>query len=460
MQHSNLPKRMTRRDFLRLATIAGAGAGLAACAPAVTQAPAATQAPATSAPATGGPKEKITLSLWTHDALYPTFFLARAEEWKANHPQYDFTFDFQQVGDVFTKVLANLAAGEFIPDLLGFEQSWFPNFMKDDIIEQKFVDLTPRIGAERSKFVEASWGRYLHKDKIYGVESALCASVLYYQPALLEQHGLAMPEYWDDLLTTGDAWADKGTAFSLFDTESDFVFTVLFQQRGGQYFAPDGTFALTEEPNRSIMQEVLNFFREGAQRKFLYPVSAADFWGAPAFAAFRDGKVASIAMPDWYSDAVLKANAADMEGNWQVAPMPRWKGGGARTGTWGGTGFGIYQGSPHVDLAWDLLHYAYMTQENQVKRFQEIKYTPTMYDALADPEFSGANDAFYGGSTLGASLAEVASETPVWYQSPVRGDMIGALGVALTQFNAGEIDADQVITDIADKTNAAMDALG
>jgi ABC-type glycerol-3-phosphate transport system substrate-binding protein len=450
---------MTRRDFLRLATIAGAGAGLAACAPALTQAP-ATQAPATSAPATSGPKEKVTLSLWTHDALYPTFFLARAEEWKANHPQYEFTFDFQQVGDVFTKVLANLAAGEFIPDLLGLEQSWFPNFMKDDIIEQKFVDLTPRIGAERSKFVEATWGRYLHKDKIYGVESALCASVLYYQPELLEQNDYALPEYWDDLLSTGEQLAKKGVAFGLIDTESDFVFTVLFQQRGGQYFAPDGTFVLTEEPNRSIMQEVLNFYREGIERKFLYPVSAADFWGAAAFAAFRDGKVASIAMPDWYSDAVLKANAADMEGKWKVAPMPRWKGGGARTGTWGGTGFGIYQGSPHVDLAWDLLHYTYMTQENQVKRFLEIKYTPTMYDALKDPAFSGANDAFYGGSSLGASLAEVANETPVWYQSPVRRDMIEALGVALAEFSTGKIDAERAITDVANKTNAAMDALG
>ena len=465
MKHPNLNKPMSRRDFLKLAAIAGAGAGLAACAPAVTPAPAATQAPATAVPATAAPstssqKQQIKLSLWTHDKLYPTFFLARANEWKANYPQYEFTFDFQQVGDVFTKVLANLSAGQFIPDLLGFEQSWFPNFMKDDIIQQKFVDLTPRISAERSKFVEASWGRYLHKDKVYGVESALCASVLYYQPDLLKKYNFALPQYWDDLLSNGDQLAKQGVAFGLIDAESDFVFTVLFQQRGGLYFASDRSFVLTQEPNKSIFKEVLNFYREGINRKFLYPVSGADFWGAAAFAAFRDGKVASIAMPDWYSDSVLKANAADMGGKWQVAPMPRWKGGGTKTGTWGGTGFGISQSSPNVDLAWDLLHYAYMTEPNQVKRFDEIKYTPTMYDALNDAKFKDGTDSYYGGSSLGASLAAVASDTPVWYQSPVRRDMIDALGTSLAQFCAGKIDADQVLTLVANKTNDALKALG
>ena len=76
MHHSSLPKRLTRRDFLRLATIAGAGAGLAACAPALTQAPAATQALATSAPATSGQKENVTLSLWTHSAGNPNAMTA------------------------------------------------------------------------------------------------------------------------------------------------------------------------------------------------------------------------------------------------------------------------------------------------------------------------------------------------------------------------------------------------
>jgi len=72
-----MPQRISRRDFLRTATLAAGAAAVVACTPAATQAPAATTAPAgTSAPkATEAPKgpepltmpivkEKINLSYW------------------------------------------------------------------------------------------------------------------------------------------------------------------------------------------------------------------------------------------------------------------------------------------------------------------------------------------------------------------------------------------------------------
>jgi multiple sugar transport system substrate-binding protein len=403
--------------------------------------------------------EPITISLWTHDPLYVRFFSARAEEWKVKYPEYEFTFDFQQVSDLFTKVLANMSAGEFVPDLLGLEQSWFPVFMVDDIIEQKFVDLTPMIGDERQAFVEGGWGRYIHNDMIFGVESALCAAVMYYQPALLEQHDFEIPATWEDLMEIGPQLGEQGLAFGVIDTESDFVFTTLFQERGGQYFNPDGSFALTQSENREAFQDVCRLYREGIDNKYLFPVGAADFWGPATFSAFRDGKVAGIAMPDWYSDAVLKANAADMEGLWRVAPMPRWQNSTLRTGTWGGTGFGISKDSQHIELVWDLLHYTYMTADNQVKRFLEIKYFPTMYDALNDPRIVETPDAYYGDQAPGAVLAEVAADTPVWYQSPVRRDMIEALGIALPSFANGNITADEMIDEIDGAVEDALSAL-
>jgi hypothetical protein len=48
----------------------------------------------------------------------------------------------------------------------------------------------------------------------------------------------------------------------------------------------------------------------------------------------------------------------------------------------------------------------------------------------------------------------------VWYQSPVRRDMIEALGVVLPLFAKGEMDADQMIDEIAKKVDEAFKALG
>ena len=406
--------------------------------------------------ASGGAKEKVTLSLWTHDKLYVQFFSARAKEWAAKYPQYDFTFDFQQVPDVFTKVLANLAANQPVPDLLGIEQSAFPQFMKDDIIGQKFVDLTEMIGGDRDKFVEGRWALYESSGKIYGVESALSTAAYYYQPEIFEKAGLKVPTTWEDFAVVGAALAKQGIALAPLDSESSGVFDMLYLQRGGQVFDKTGAFVFNSSENRAIALEVLNYIKAGIDQKFFYPAGAADFWGPPLFAAYQEGKVAGAIMPDWYSDSLLKAQAPGMSGKWKLAPMPRWSKGGHTTSTWGGTGFAITKASKHVDLAWDLLRYTYMTKDNQIKRFEEIKYYPTMLEALKDPKVSAVQDTYFGGQAIGQIFAASASDAPVWYQSPVRSDMETELGTQLTNFYAGKTTAESALDAVVATTQKAI----
>jgi len=391
----------------------------------------------------------VTLTMWTHDGLYVEFFTARAEEWKANYPDINFTFDFQVVPSVFDVVLANIAAGEQLPDLFGLEQGQFPRFMEGGIIEQKFLNLTDLIGEERDLFIEGRWTPYMYDGQIYGVESGFAALVYYYQPEIFEANGVEVPTTWNEFISTGETLAANGINIGILTDDTNGAFMQFFLQRGGQVFDEVGNFILPEEPNRTIALESLNFMKQAIDSGVYFMSLAGDFWGPSPITAFREGKVAGVVMPDWYSDYILKPQAEDMAGKWRIAPMPVWDDGvGYKTSVWGGTGFVIAKDSPNAELAWDLLHYSYMTKENQLKRFEEINYFPHMIEAFEDPRIVDRPDAYYGGQEIGEIFASLADSIPVWYQSQFRSAFQDSMTAELVRFYNGEITAEEVLDNV------------
>lgn len=159
-------------------------------------------------------------------------------------------------------------------------------------------------------------------------------------------------------------------------------------------------------------------------------------------------------MPDWYSEAVLKPQAADMEGQWRVAPMPVWSDGkGHTTSVWGGTGFAITSESENPELVWDLLHFSYMTKENQILRFEMIQYYPHMIEALNDPRISELTDPYYGDQAIGSVLASVAEDTPIWYQSQFRDAFQTEFTAQLPAFFEGTTTDEELIDAVVEVTN-------
>jgi multiple sugar transport system substrate-binding protein/arabinosaccharide transport system substrate-binding protein len=462
-------KPVTRRRFLRYAGLTAGAAALAACsAPAAPtqEAPAADapapEAEAPEAAAPSGEKQAVTLSMWTHDNLYVQFFGARAadQEFKDAHPNVEITTDFQQVPDTMTKMLSTLSAGEKAPDLFGIEQGWFGPFMKDDIIGSNFVDLTPLIGDERKNFFEGNWSKFTANGKLYGVDSSLCACAYYFQPAVLEKLGMTeLPATWEDFMVAGEAAADQGVALSALDGEGSGIFYLMFLQRGGSAFSESNEFILEQPEQKTMFLEVMGYLQDGVNKKVFQPFTGADFWGPGIHAAHKDGKVMGEPGADWWSDYILKTNAADQSGDWRIAALPMWKGGGHTTSSWGGTGFSITKDSPNKELAWDLIHYAYMTKENQIKRYLEIKYYPHMLEALQDPQVASVRDAYYGDQEVGQVWAAVATDLPLLFQSPVRGDFETELGTQCTLVYKGEQTPEGAFDQCVKVTKQAIEDL-
>ncbi|MCY4538041.1 MAG: extracellular solute-binding protein [Chloroflexi bacterium] len=399
-------------------------------------------------PAAAQDASEVTLTMWTHDGLYVQFFNARAEEWQERYPDIDFTFEFEVVPGVFDRVLGNLAAGEQIPDLLGIEQGSFPRFMQGGIIESKFLDLTDLLADDYDLIVEGRHTPYTYQGRVYGVDSSLCGVVYYYQPSIFEERGLSVPTTWDEYIETGSALAEEGIAMS-YITDHGGMFMMYLLQRGGAIFDEHGEFVLPQEENRQIAIEVLNLMREGLDSGAMRYIPSAEVWGPAVINAYREGRLAGGIMPDWYSDYILKPQAEDMAGQWRITRMPTWdEGTSHKTTVWGGTGFAVAKESENAQYAWELLQYTYVTLENQIKRYEEIAYYPTMPAAFHDERIVGLSDPFYAGQKTGEVFAEIVDDVPIWYQSLFRRTFETQMAAEMALFFEGAVTAEETIDSV------------
>lgn len=397
-------------------------------------------------------QEPVTLSLWTHDPLYISFFQKRVEKWNAEHDDYEITLETQQIPDPDTAFLTAVAAGEPVPDLIGVEITRFPQYMQDNLAADLFVDLTDRVGDRFGDFVEGRWTPYMTEGRIYGVESALSASAYYYQPEIFESRGLTPPTTWDEFLETGQVLAEDGIATSVMTDDPQGPFSMMFLQRGGQVFDENGEFVFGSEENRQIALEVLDTIRQGIDTGAFLVVLGNDFWGGTIPTTFSEGRLAGIVAPDWYSSCCLKPGVESMSGAWRIAAMPTWPAGGYSTSTWGGTAFMITQRSEHPDVAWSLLEDAYLTLNGQLDRYATIQFYPTMLEALEDPAVTEAPEPFYGNQKTGAVFAEVALDTPLLYQSPNRPAYLTAVVDNLPLFFDGTLSGEAFINAVVQYT--------
>jgi len=365
---------------------------------------------------------EVKLTVWTHDQLYLDYFNSRLADWEALHPNTKFTYDFVMDSAAPTNALNAIAAGEQGPDILGIEQGVFPNFMKNGIIADYFVDLTDQIGDRRSQYAEGRFSIYSYKGRIYALESSLAGSVYYYQPAIFEAAGVEVPTTWEEALVVGAKLHDYGSAFSVATNDGSF-FEMMLQQRGGLVFDQDGNLVLGDDTNKPLAIEVADLIQRGVANGTFMVVLGNDMWsGATIPVAYQEGKLAGQVMPDWWSSCCLKPAVPEMAGQWQVADPPVWEGGGAKTLVWGGTGFAVSSKSPNSAIAVDFLDFMYLGKESQIQRFETINMFPTMFEAANDPRVSGLADPFYGDQKVGEIYAKLAPDVPVWYQSPFRSD--------------------------------------
>lgn len=409
---------------------------------------------------TQGDKESVTIQFWTHDQNYIDFFTARAAELteSADSPYaYELTITQAPSADIVTKALAAYAAGRGIPDAIGIEISQFSRFMQRGVAEQTLLDLTDRVADVRDAFFESRWAPYTVDGRVYAVESGYPLSVYYYRQDLMEELGIETPlETWDQVMEIGRTVAvPAGKAMAAISTTGGQAggditqFGLLFQQRGGNFFDAEGN--LTLDTPEAV--EVAEMLATGIEERTI--LGLTDFYGGPGAAAMQQGATVGYFMPDWFETYVIRPTVPDQEGLWRIQPLPAFAGGGSRTSVWGGTGFAVSANSPTVEATWELLRYGYLTREGQIKRWEEIKYLPTMEEVWDDPALTEP-DPFLGGQEPGLVYRELAPTAPTQYQSPYWNQLTVELAGQLAELYNGRTSAADAIRNAAAAVQAEM----
>ena len=399
--------------------------------------------------------EPVEIVLWTFDPLHVKHFNQVSSFWKDKFPQYDITFDFSTVpyAELPTKLLANISAGADLPDLTALAVGEFSKFMKGNLAEEQLVNLTPLLGDDRKKFIEARFTPYMVDGKVYGAENVPSTVFYYYQPAAFEKVGIDVPiETWEDFAEVGKKMKSAGHSIGAVDRGWNSMFMMQYVQRGGLLFDDKANFAMAEPEHRQLAIETLKYEIASIDSGVLLAMANGDYWGQGRIIAYHDGSLVASIMPDWYLDLFLKTGADDMAGQWKVSVPPVWKEGGFKTSALGGSGMTIMKNGPtsqeNLPLVWDLLKTANLSVEGQLLRWEAIRYLPTMFDAIKHPRFRDLQDDFLGGQKMGEVFLDMADSVAPEYPSPFQNEALGNLGNNLLRAYDGEAEPEAVIDDV------------
>ncbi|MBI1882538.1 MAG: carbohydrate ABC transporter substrate-binding protein [Chloroflexi bacterium] len=393
MSYKSVRRSLSRREFLRGAAVLAGSSLLAACGAQQTpapQAPAATTEKSSQA-AAGGGKQAIKVTLWTHVSQDEQNWFK--SEWATsaakNAPDYDAQLEIvaSAHGDLHNKVLANMSAGQELPDIMALTHDFWGRFKKGSIIEDNLTPVDDII-------VDGAIGltAWSKDAKHYGLRQDIASAAFWYRQDLLEEAGITAPiATWDDLMAAGQKLKSSGKFIMPLVIDQLFFNYPVISQLAGAYWTEDGKFNL----NTPEALEAITYLKDGLDEGIFFPVSQGDFWGSKFFV---EGEVVGAAMPNWYGTFVLFPAIPDQSGKWRVQNLPSWGGRGHKSSSvWGGTAWTFNKNSPNVDIIKQIAKGMFFDTEARIRYTETAKVLPAWQPALADKRIKDLKEPFLDG---------------------------------------------------------------
>lgn len=274
----------------------------------------------------------VTIEMWDYlgQGVSNTAMEAAVAAFEKANPGYEVKRTSFAYGDL-AKSIVQGGVGGAVPDLAVVDVVDNQNFAALGLVK----DLTETEGSRSNEFHPGPWTSTQMDGKTYGLPLNSNNLGLYYNKALLDEAGVAVPTTWEELSAAAKATANgdvSGLAISAFKNEQGtFQFLPFVWQTGGDLedYATSGAEALSFLKGMidegSVSSAVTNYSQEDARTQF------------------TAGKVAMMMNGPWELQ-----NLADVPFEWGVAPLP--KGKEAATGL-GGENVVVLQEGKQADAA-------------------------------------------------------------------------------------------------------------
>jgi len=442
--------KLTRRQFLRLGA-AGAG-GLFLAANGLSTRPALARRRF---------QDVVTLNVFVH-ADHPFQLVKPLFEQK--YPNIKLNLMADAVAGQDDKVFrAALSAGESdpgnVPDIFWPEPFAVQELGKTDVLfdttslmEKYKNDLVP--GKVSECFISAT-GKYA------AVPGALAVVVLFYRQDIWEQAKVTIPDdwTWDEFIEASQKIKRDTGANTLYiptdgSTWAAILWTFLLAQLGGSITNVDGTqVTLDDDKGIAAMKLVKKMYDSG--------IAIDDnLFSETFFAAAKAGKVAAGPFPDWYRGYGLGNHlnsAADGQGKWRLALLPRVTEGGIRTANMGGANTASTIYTAHPQEVMDFMEFAHLSLEgsNAMATFGNI---PSYLPYLKTDEWQNKRSPMFGDFEFTKVLGEAVNQYPTnWYKLPVWGEAVSETGAQMPDMLKGKIDIETGMKTLGDTVRRLND---
>jgi multiple sugar transport system substrate-binding protein len=332
---------LSRREFLRLAGVASAGAALAGCG-----AVQPTPAPRTE-------QVQLVYQDWSTE-WFPPMARQMLDEFHATHPNIRVFYNPDPLG-VEEKMLVDMQAGN-AADVFQGCCAHFPIWSQQGHV----LDLRPYVKADLDLATIDDWdpaqyrALFARDGKQYGLPKYHGALALYYNKDVFDEYHVPYPDAsWthDDYLRAMKTLTHTGGQADLWGSMTDVYWDRIQMHVNGW----GGHFVDPNDPTRCLMGEpealaALEWLRARMwDDRVMATLPAVQRMAVPA--AFAAGRLAMVEDGSWSLKQIL-SGAKFRVG---LAPLPA---GPARRVTLATTdGFGIYAGTKHPDAAWELLKF-------------------------------------------------------------------------------------------------------
>jgi ABC-type glycerol-3-phosphate transport system substrate-binding protein len=451
-------RRISRKDFLKLAASMSAGVALAACgapaapappaaAPASTQAPAVTEAPkVTAAPAAAG-SGPVTLSIWEQQQSIDTAKGA-AKAFSAKNPDVKLNWVPTPMGEVATKLLAAIAAGSGAPDLVFDQYNDMVNFAARG--GKGISDLSPLMSVHNGEWPKWVLDLVTTSDgHILGIPTDIGPTAVFYRRSVFKAAGLSdAPEDVTKQLSTWNGYLDaakkiQATGKAWIIENASGVFDILRQQGKQAYFDDNGQPIV----NNDTFVSAAKFAQD--MRKAKLDAASAKGEKIDSAAEMQAGTIGAYIDAAWWDIiiAIQAKSTRDKDHDWGVVPNP----GGASANT-GGSYYLIPDQSQNKPAAWNFASFMVASNEGLNPYMTEGlgRFLPGWKPFYTSDLFNSP-DPGYGNQAWLKQFAGIVDTVP--YLKPNINDGIAAeaVGQAITSVLADGTDPKQALDAAAAK---------
>lgn len=374
----NSVRRVSRRDFLRMAVTVAAGGVLAACQPAAPAAPAAKPAAKEEKPAEkpAAPSEKVQIQWWSHTYKPWNEELTRQKEaYEEENPEVEITYTIYPGEELTTKFTTALQAGT-AGDILGAHSYMTPNLIAGDHIAEAPQWVVDDI---KERFFPVCLDGATFRGKLYAYNQHIGGRGMIANVGLLEENGADIPESWEDMLKLTEV-LDKQEGGVLTQAVANYGYqgeglfmswTTILKSYGGEILADD---LRTAAFNSDIGREAANVWTE-----FVHPEMGS------TSEVFLLDQTAIMEAGPWYK-ASIETNAPEMK--FQailVLEGPKAKTQADYVWNWlvNSAGSDSVKGASFEFTQW------LNNMENQVSMYKASSLQPTTYEALEHSDIKG-----------------------------------------------------------------------